>query len=142
MCPVESKPIHYQPFRKYIGFFFFNSCCAVLSHFICVQLFVTLWIVAWQAPLSKGFSRHEYWSGLPCPSPGNLPDPGIEPVSLTSRVLAGGFFTVSAIWEALLMDILHCSHFLLNLHFHSACCTKYFPIIFYHSTNFVTKLCI
>ena len=46
-----------------------------------VQLFVTPWIVARQAPLSMGFSRHEYWSGLPFSSPGDLPDPGIEPGS-------------------------------------------------------------
>ena len=46
-----------------------------------VQLFVTPWIVAHQAPLSMGFSRQEYWSGLPFPSPGDLPDPGIEPGS-------------------------------------------------------------
>ena len=49
-----------------------------------------------QAPLSMGFSRQEYWSGLPCPLPGDLSDPGIEPVSLTSPALAGGFFTTSA----------------------------------------------
>ena len=49
-----------------------------------VRIFATLWTVARQAPLSMGFSRQEYWSGLPCPPPGGLPDPGIEPVSLTS----------------------------------------------------------
>ena len=53
------------------------------------------------APLSMGFSRQEYWSGLPCPPPGDLPDPEIEPVSLMSPALAGGFFTTSATWEAL-----------------------------------------
>ena len=52
--------------------------------------FVTLWTVARQAPLSMGFSRQEYWSGLPFPTPGDLPDPGIEPVS---PVLAGRFLT-------------------------------------------------
>ena len=46
---------------------------------------------AYQALLSMCFSRREYWSGLPCPLPGNLPNPGIEPVSLTSPALAGGF---------------------------------------------------
>ena len=51
-----------------------------LSH---VQLFVTPWTVACQASLSMEFSRHEYWSGLPFPSPGALPDPGIEPGSPT-----------------------------------------------------------
>ena len=45
----------------------------------CVRLFVTLWTIAYQAPLSMGFSRQEYWSGLPFPSPGDLSDPGIEP---------------------------------------------------------------
>ena len=47
-----------------------------------------------------GFSRQEYGSGLPCPPPGDLPDPGIEPRSPTSLALAGGFFTTSATWEA------------------------------------------
>ena len=50
---------------------------------------VTVWTVALQASLPMGFSRQEYWSGLPCPSPGALPDPGIEPVSLMSPALAG-----------------------------------------------------
>ena len=55
------------------------------------------WAVACQAPLSMGFSREEYWSGLPFLSPGDLPDPGIEPTSLASPALAGGFFT-TATW--------------------------------------------
>ena len=67
----------------------------VLSHFSRGQLCATLC----QAPLSMGFSRQEYWSGLPCPTPGDLPDPGIEPESLTSPALAGRFFTTSATWE-------------------------------------------
>ena len=58
----------------------------LLSH---VQLFVTPWTVAHQAPLSLGFSRQEYWSGMPFPSPGYLPNPGIEPESLSSPALAG-----------------------------------------------------
>ena len=62
--------------------------------------FVTLWTVAHQAPLSMGFSKQEYWSGLPCPPPGDLPDPGIEPMSLMSFALAGRFFTISTTWEA------------------------------------------
>ena len=68
-----------------------------------MQLFATLWTIAWQAALSMVFSRHEYWSGLPCPSPGDLPDPGIEPTSLMSPALTGVFFTTSAIWEVLLL---------------------------------------
>ena len=53
----------------------------MLCHFSHVQLFVTLWIVALQTPLSMKFSRQEYWCGLTFPLPGNLPDPGIEPWS-------------------------------------------------------------
>ena len=53
-----------------------------------------------QAPLSMGFSRQEYWNGLPCPPPGDLPDPGIKPASLLPPGLSGRFFTTSAIWEA------------------------------------------
>ena len=71
--------------------------CCMLSHFSRVRLFVTLWTVAHEAPLSMGIENPpEYWSGLPCPSPGTLPDPGIESVSLTSPILASGFFTTRA----------------------------------------------
>ena len=67
----------------------------VLNCFAHVQLYATLWTVAHQAPLSMGFSRQEYWSGL------LFPPPGIKPESLMSPALAGRFFTTSAIWEAL-----------------------------------------
>ena len=77
-----------------------NNHC-VLSRFSHVQLFVTPWTIAHQAPLSMGFSRQEYWSGLPCPPPGDLPDSGKEPTSLMSPALAGGFFTTGTTWEAL-----------------------------------------
>ena len=60
------------------------------SRFSRVWLFATLWTIASQAPLSMGFSRQEYWSGLPCPPPGDLPDSGIEPAS---PALASRFFT-------------------------------------------------
>ena len=53
----------------------------------------TLWTIAHQALLSMEFSKQEYWSGLPCPSPGDFPDPGIEPAYFTYLALAGGFFT-------------------------------------------------
>ena len=59
----------------------FTCMWALLSHFSHVQLFVTPWTVARQVPLSMGFSRQEHWSGLPFPSPGDLPDPGVEPRS-------------------------------------------------------------
>ena len=61
--------------------------CCVLNCFTHIQLFVTLWTIAHQAPLTMGFSRHEYWSGLPCPPPGDQSDPGIKPTSLTSPSL-------------------------------------------------------
>ena len=72
----------------------------MLSPFSHVWVFVAPWTVAPHASLSLGFSRQEYWSGLPCPPPGDLPDPGIEPSSLASPTLASRFFTTSATWEA------------------------------------------
>ena len=69
--------------------------CQVAS----VRLFAILWTIACQAPLSMGFSRQEYWSGLPCLPSGDLLDPGIEPATLPSLALAGRFFTTRAIWE-------------------------------------------
>ena len=66
---------------------------------VCAQSYPTLvtsWTVALQAPLSMVLSRQECWSELPCTPPGDLPDPGIEPASLVSPALAGGFFTTSA----------------------------------------------
>ena len=72
----------------------------VLSHFSRVRLFATPWTVACQAPPYMGFSRQEYWSGLPFPSPGALLNPWTEPKSLMSPSLAGGFFTTSTTKEA------------------------------------------
>ena len=74
------------------GFMRSSACVRAQSLQSC-QLFATPWTVASQTPLSMGFSRQEYWSGLPCPPPGDLPDPEIEPVTLMSPALAGGFFT-------------------------------------------------
>ena len=69
----------------------------VLSHISRFWLFATLWTVAHHTPLSVGFCRQEHWSGLlPCPPPGDVPSPGIEPMSLMSPALAGKFFTISA----------------------------------------------
>ena len=89
-------------FHKSLALSVLSACC-VLSHFerkvkvkvkslSRVQLFATPWTVTHQAPPSMGFSRQEYWSGLPHPPPGDLPKPGIKPVSLTSPALAGSFF--------------------------------------------------
>ena len=63
------------------------TCVCILSCFSCVQLCATLWAVDRQAPLSMGFSRQEYQSGLPCPPPWDLPNPGMEPESLMSPEL-------------------------------------------------------
>ena len=84
----------------------------MLSHFSHVRFCATLWTVARQAPLSIGFSRQEYWSGLPCSPTGDLPNPGIEPASFMSPALASGFFTPSATWEALYRQI--CPNFFSN----------------------------
>ena len=65
------------------------ACCCFSRAWLCA----TLWTLACQAPLSMGFSRQEYWSGLPCPPPVTLPDPGIKPRSLISLALAVRFFT-------------------------------------------------
>ena len=105
---------HKFPFRFFDGFLcraeasksdiaslgYFALVARMLDCSSCVQLCVTPWTVALQTPLSIGFSRQEYWSGLPCPPPEDLPDPGIEPRSLTSPALAGRFFTTSTTWEA------------------------------------------
>ena len=71
----------------------------MLSRFSHVRLFATLWTAACHAPLPMGFSRQEYWSGLPFPLPGDLPNPRIELISQYPD-LAGGFFTTSPTWEA------------------------------------------
>ena len=67
---------------------------------LCPTLYVFMDYIACQAPLSMVFSRQEYWSDLPFPPPGDLPNQGIEPASLMSPALAGGFFTTSTTWEA------------------------------------------
>ena len=77
--------------------------CFLIDSYVCVpsclsrvQLFATLWTVACQAPLSMGFSRQEYWSGLALPYPGDLPDPRIKPGSFRSSPLAVGIFTLAS----------------------------------------------
>ena len=85
-------------------------CAWVLSCFSHVWLFATLWTVISQAPLSMEFSRQEYWSGLPCPLPGDLYGPRIKPVSLMSPALTDWFFTTRTTW--LYQNIL----FLKNAH--------------------------
>ena len=109
MYPVVGESCKLQIDMLVFFFFFFSGlplfllvlwlqscmCFELLSCSVLSDSFVTLWTVAYQAPLSTGFPRQEYWSGLPCPPPGDLLDPldpGITPVSLASPVLAGEFF--------------------------------------------------
>ena len=89
--------------------------CVVLSLSSRVRLCATPWPVACQAPLSVGLSRQEHWSGLPRPTPRDLPNPGIEPMSLMSATLAGGFFTTE--W-----DLVHYMDFEAN-HDYKMCWT-------------------
>ena len=82
-----------------------SQCCvsfgrAYMLSYSVMSDSVTPWTVAHQAPPAMEFSRQEYWSGVPFPSPGDLPDPGIEPMYLLSFASAGVFFTTSATWEA------------------------------------------
>ena len=71
----------------------------MLSRFSYVLLFAILWTIARQTPLSMGFSRQEYWSGLPCLSPGDFPDPEIEPMSPVSPELQADSLPLSH-WES------------------------------------------
>ena len=79
-------------FSPTVGFYF-RAC--MLSHFNYVWLFATRWTVAHQAPLSMGFSSQEYWSGLPCPPPKDLPDPGIKPECPVAPTLQLDFLPLS-----------------------------------------------
>ena len=113
----------------------------LLSHFSCIQLFVTPWTVARLAPLSVGFSRQEYCSGLPFPSPGDLPDSGMEPSSLCllyhqvgylPLVQPGNFYiyiciSCSLIWGPMASCLYH------YLHFHK-------KVLLYH--NFLLKIVV
>ena len=81
-------------------------CCSVLSRFSRVRLFVILWTIAHQAAGSMGFSRQEYWSGLPCPPTGDLPDSGIKPTSLMSPALVGGKPGFCNIWLNAILQVI------------------------------------
>ena len=105
---ADSLPLHHlgSPQTLFLEPTRWCHCDSLLVIHHCVQplsLYLTLcgpMTVAHQAPLSMAFSRQEYWSGLPFPFPGDLPDPGTEPKSLVSLALAARFFTSSTIWEA------------------------------------------
>ena len=90
------NPLSRVNYKQLLEILFESISACMLSHFSHVQLFATLLTVACQVPLSMGFSRQEYWNGLPCLPPGDVPDPGVKPASLVSPALAGRFFTTSA----------------------------------------------
>ena len=103
--PLASEPLNWRvsslwPLLSILSIFGAVCCVKSLSR---VRLFTALWTVAQQAPLFMGFSRKEHWSGLTCPSPGYIPDPGFKSASVMSSALVGGFFTTNATWEALLV---------------------------------------
>ena len=87
-----------------------RACVCAKSLRLCLILCSLMDCVPRQASLSVGFSRQEYWGGLACPPPGNLPNPGIEPTSFRSPTLADRFFTTSATWET---HILYVSMYIL-----------------------------
>ena len=88
----------------YLPNIYLDLCVHVKLLQLCLTL-CDVMDVCYQAPQSMGFSRQEYWSGLPCPTLGDLPDPGLEPESLMFPALAGGFFTTNAAWEAPFISI-------------------------------------
>ena len=112
----DKKTITTECFENVYFFYFqgFSYTCTVTYAGTYTDTHVCVWakLLQWcptlcnpmdcsrQSSLSMVFSRQEYWSGLPCTPPGDLPDPGIEPVSLISPALAGRFFTMSSTWEA------------------------------------------
>ena len=115
----------------------------VISHFSCVRLFrhfVTLCTVALQASLSMGFSRQEYWSGLPCPPPGDLSDPGVETASLLSHALASRFFTSSTTWEAYVCVYYIHTHIHSHIYIHMYICTFQRQILGNNLESFVLPL--
>ena len=119
--------------------FSFHSVCYVLGCFSRFRLFAVPWTINLTASLTVVFSRQGYWSGLPQPPPGDLPNPGIKPMSLMSPVLAGSFLITSATWEALPLPFSLCLY-------HSPCdaCNGMYLLISRSGkilTRFCTKYC-
>ena len=110
---VENVPTHHETMKNDGGtifrssmipiffslYYFLNKLCVCACTYSQIQLVVTPWTAARQASLSLGFPRQEYWGGLPFLCPEDLPDPGIEPVSLASPASADGFFTTVPPWK-------------------------------------------
>ena len=111
------------------------------SCFSCVQLSVTLWTVAHQAPPSMGFSRQEYQSGLPCPPPGDLPDQGIEPTIYVTSWTAGRFFIHWATWEVYVCVYTHIHIPILRSTFYISALRIIFLKLYTFSTKWVMNCC-
>ena len=103
-------------FRYFVHFSLSWVLC-VLSCFSHLQLFVTLWTIDHQAPLSMGILQARNWSEFPCPPPGDLPDPRIKPTSLLSPSLSGRFFTTSTTWEVPFIELFFFNDWVLICHF-------------------------
>ena len=104
MCSEGWKKEFFREKTELKNCIILQSCYPVtymLSRFSCISLFATLWTLAHQAPLFMGFSRQEYWSELPCPPPGDLPDPGIKPYLLCLLHCRRVLCVTSTAWEAL-----------------------------------------
>ena len=95
----------------------YSLCAWMLGVLSWVPLFTTPWTAARQAPLSMGFSRQEYWSGLPCPPPEDHPNPGIEPMPPAAPALQGGFFAEEPLWKPLLNDSILIYSVVIQKHF-------------------------
>ena len=98
------KPLYHSNLNSCL---YYTWAANVLSHFSRVQLFETPWTVAHQAPLSMGFSRQEYWSGLLLPSPGDLPHPGIKPESPVAPASEADSLPLSSRGNPLYMGMIH-----------------------------------
>ena len=106
-CSPQSFYLQESAQDRYQKFLWLLSGCACAKSLSHVWLFSTLWMIAWQVPLSLNFSSQEYWHGMPILSPGDLPNPGIKTTYLASLALAGGFFTTNATREALTHLLFH-----------------------------------
>ena len=110
-CPLKYLfqlfilPLFFHNILNITTQFVVSMSTCMLSHFSHVWLFATLWTAAHQVPLSMGFSRQEYWSGLPCPPLGDILNWGIKLTSVFILCIAGGFFTHWATWEVSMVFI-------------------------------------
>ena len=111
LVPKGENKTRFCPWALLMEASFFSVCvcvcvCVCMPTLSCVWFFANAWTVACQAPLCLRFSRQEYWSRLPFPTPGDLPDPEIKTPSLVSPAQAGRFFTTAPLWKPLFLSVL------------------------------------